>query len=163
MEDEVVRRRRWFSREEFLDLLGTTDLLPGPNSTEMAIHIGYRKAGAAGLLVAGFCFILPAALIVTALAWAYVQYGSMPQTAALLYGVKPVIIAIVLHALWVFSRTCLKSIPLVLTGAAGVVLSLIGVHELVILFGAGLLFGLARHLRDQSHRGRPGFLASEHR
>lgn len=109
MEDEVVRRRRWLTREEFLDLLGTTNLIPGPNSTEMAIHIGHRQAGWAGLLMAGGCFILPAAFIVTAAAWAYVRYGTLPQAGAVLYGVKPVIIAVVLQALWGLGRTALKT------------------------------------------------------
>jgi chromate transporter len=109
MENEVVRRRRWLPREEFLDLLGTTNLIPGPNSTELAIHIGHRKAGWTGLLVAGSCFILPAAFIVTALAWVYVRYGSLPQTSAILYGVKPAIIAIILQALWGLGTTVLKT------------------------------------------------------
>src|SRR5438094_898008 len=94
MEDEVVRRRAWLSREEFLDLLGATNLIPGPSSTEMAIHIGDRKAGWAGLLVAGSCFILPAALLVTVIASVYVRYGALPEAAGVLYGVKPVIIAV---------------------------------------------------------------------
>jgi len=87
LEDEVVRRRGWLTRDEFLDLLGATNLIPGPTSTEMAIHIGHRRAGWAGLIVAGVCFILPAALIVTALAWAYVRFGKLPQAGGLLYGV----------------------------------------------------------------------------
>src|SRR4029079_8251252 len=91
MEDEVVRRRRWLTREEFLDLLGATNLIPGPNSTEMAIHIGHRRAGWPGLIVAGVCFILPAMLIVIGCGWAYVRYGKLPQAEAILYGVKPVI------------------------------------------------------------------------
>jgi len=98
MEEEVVRRRRWLTTDEFLDLLGATNLIPGPNSTEMAIHIGRRMAGRAGLVVAGSCFILPAALIVTIAGWAYVRYGSLPEANAILYGVKPVIIAVVLQA-----------------------------------------------------------------
>ena len=105
MEDEVVRRRHWLTREKFLDLLGATNLIPGPNSTEMAIHIGYQRAGWAGLIIAGCCFILPAALIVTVFAWAYVRYGSFPETTRVLYGVKPVIIAVVLQALWSLGRT----------------------------------------------------------
>src|SRR5919205_3419266 len=104
MEDEVVRRRHWLSREKFLDLLSASNLIPGPNSTELAIHIGHQQAGWPGLLVAGGCFILPAALIVTAFAWAYVRYGSLPQTGYVLYGVKPVIIAVVLQALWSLGR-----------------------------------------------------------
>jgi chromate transporter len=97
MDDEVVRRRRWLSREEFLDLLGATNLIPGPNSTEMAIHVGHRRAGWPCLLVAGLAFILPATLIVWALAAAYVTWGKLPEVAGLLYGIKPVIIAIVLQ------------------------------------------------------------------
>jgi len=99
MEDEVVRRRRWLSHEEFMDLIGATNLIPGPNSTEMAIHIGLRRAGWAGFLVAGGCFILPATVIVTFCAWLYVRYGSLPEAGAILYGVKPVMIAVVLQAL----------------------------------------------------------------
>lgn len=100
MEDEVVARRRWLTREEFLDLLGATNLIPGPNSTEMAIHIGHRRAGWPGLVVAGTCFIIPATLIVSALAWTYVRLGTLPRAVALFNGVKPVIVAIVLQALW---------------------------------------------------------------
>ena len=99
MEDEVVRRRGWLTREEFLDLLGATNLIPGPNSTELAIHIGHRRAGWPGLVVAGTAFIVPAMAIVTGLAWAYVHYRALPEAEALLYGVKPVVIAIVLQAL----------------------------------------------------------------
>jgi chromate transporter len=146
MEDEVVRRRRWLPRDEFLDLLGATNLIPGPNSTELAIHIGRRKAGWTGLLVAGSCFILPAAFIVTAFAWAYVRYGSLPQTNAVLYGVKPVIIAIVLQALWGLGTAALKTRSLALVGAAGTVLGFLGVHELAIIFGGGIVVGFARLL-----------------
>src|SRR5262245_27696205 len=92
MEAEVVRRRRWLSREDFLDLLGATNLIPGPNSTVMAIHVGYRRAGIPGLLVAGICFILPAAVIVTVIAALYVRYGSVPQLGTVLRTVKPVIL-----------------------------------------------------------------------
>ena len=99
MEDEVVRRRGWLSHEKFIDLVGATNLIPGPNSTEMAIHIGHSRAGFPGLLVAGACFILPATLIVTACAWAYVRFGALPQVDGILHGVKPVIIAIVLAVL----------------------------------------------------------------
>jgi chromate transporter len=146
MEDEVVRRRRWLSREEFLDLLGATNLIPGPNSTEMAIHVGRRKAGWLGLLLAGGCFILPASLIVTFFAWIYVRYGSLPQATAILYGVKPVMIAIVLQALWRLCGVALKNRPLILTAAAGTFLNFLGVHELWILFGGGLLYALRKLL-----------------
>jgi chromate transporter len=139
MEDEVVRRRRWLTREKFLDLLGATNLIPGPNSTELAIHIGHRQAGWPGLIVAGVAFILPAALIVTAFAWAYVQFGKLPETAAILYGVKPIIIAVVLQALLGLGRTAVKTRWLAAIGLAALVLSFLRVNELVVLFGAGLL------------------------
>jgi chromate transporter len=137
MEDEVVRRRGWLSRDEFLDLIGATNLIPGPNSTEMAIHVGHRRAGWAGLVVAGVCFILPAAAIVWALAWAYVRYGQLPQAAGLLYGVKPVIIAVVLQALSILGRSALKTRGLTAAALACAALSAGGVNELVLLFGAG--------------------------
>ncbi len=139
MEAEVVRRRQWLSREEFLDLLGATNLIPGPNSTEMAIHIGHRRAGFPGLFVAGACFILPAMLIVLACAWAYVRYGTLPQAEALLYGVKPVIVAIVLQALWSLGRSAVKSIPLGALAVAAASLAWLGVNELALLGGAGAL------------------------
>ncbi len=137
MEDEVVRRRGWLSRDEFLDLLGATNLIPGPNSTEMAIHIGHRRAGWPGLLVAGSCFILPAALIVAAIAWAYVRFGKLPQAEALLYGVKPVIIAVVMQALWGLSRSALKTRLLWVVATAAVVANVLGLNELLVLLAAG--------------------------
>src|SRR5512144_2964291 len=107
MEDEVVRRRGWMTREEFVDLLGATNLIPGPNSTEMAIHVGHRRAGFPGLAVAGAAFILPAAPIVGALSWAYVRFGQLPAADGLLRGVKPVVVVVVLQALVRFGRTAL--------------------------------------------------------
>jgi chromate transporter len=139
MEDEVVRRRRWLTPDEFLDLLGATNLIPGPNSTEMAIHIGHRRAGWKGLLVAGTSFILPAALIVMGFAWAYVRYGSIPEVKGVLYGVKPVIIAIVLQALWSLGRAAIKTKLLAVIGIAGVTLTFLGLHELLVLLGGGLI------------------------
>src|SRR5262245_59509935 len=139
MQDEVVRRRGWLSQEEFLDLLGATNLIPGPNSTEMAIHIGHRRAGWPGLIVAGVCFILPAAIIVSVIAAFYVRYGTRPQAEALLYGIKPVIIAVILQALWALARTAAKNLALALLAVAAFVLNLIGVHELAVLAGAGLI------------------------
>jgi chromate transporter len=152
MEDEVVRRRTWLRREEFLDLLGASQLIPGPNSTELAIHVGHRRAGWAGLALAGACFILPAMLIVWALAWAYVRYGRLPEAAGLLYGVKPVIIAVILQALWSLGRSALT--PHGALGAAlfAIVLKLSGVHELVVLFGTGLVIaGLRAPRRARGH------------
>ena len=110
MRDEVVRRRRWLSDQEFLDMLGATNLIPGPNSTEMAIHLGYARAGARGLLAAGIAFIVPAMLIVLVFAWMYVRFGARPTAQWLLYGVKPVIIAIILQALWGLGRTAVRTL-----------------------------------------------------
>jgi chromate transporter len=152
MEEEVVRRRGWLSREQFLDLLGATNLIPGPNSTEMAIHIGYMQQGWAGLLTAGSCFILPAALLVGAIAWAYVQFGTLPEVAGLLYGVKPVIIAVVLQALSGLTRSALKTRSLVVTGLVAVALNILGVHELVVLFGTGVAVLIARWGIHQKRR-----------
>src|SRR5262249_19944724 len=108
MRDDVVRRRRWVSDERFVDLLGAVNLIPGPNSTEMAIHLGYARAGWPGLVLGGVCFIVPAMLIVTVCAWLYVRYGARPEADALLYGVKPVIIAVVAQAIWGLLRTAIK-------------------------------------------------------
>ena len=154
MEDEVVRRRHWLTRDEFLDLLGAANVIPGPNSTELAIHIGHREAGWPGLLVAGASFIFPAMLIVGVFAWAYVRYGSLPQVAGVLYGVKPVIIAIVLQALWSLGRTAIKTRFLVLVAAAAVVLTFLRVHELLVLFGAGVIVGVTRMIARQVRSGR---------
>jgi len=149
MDDEVVRKRGWVTREQFLDLLGATNLIPGPNSTEMAIHLGLLRAGWRGLLVAGAGFILPAMTITGALAWAYVRYGALPEVLWLLYGVKPVIIAIVFQALWGFARKAVKG-PL--TGAVGVAalaLSFLGWDEVLLLVLGGIVVMLAtrRHGR----------------
>ena len=151
MEDEIVRRRGWLTPEEFLDLLGATNLIPGPNSTELAIHIGHRRAGWPGLVVAGLCFILPAAIIVTAIAWAYVRLGKLPSVASLLYGVKPVIIAVVVQALWGLGRKAIKNTWLAVVGLAGVAANFAGVNELVVLFAAGLVMGA----RPALARGSP--------
>ncbi len=152
MEEEVVRRRQWLTREEFLDLLGATNLIPGPNSTEMAIHIGHRRAGWPGLIVAGACFIVPAVVIVLALAWGYVRFGSLPETGALLYGVKPVIIAIVLQALWGLTRSAVKNRFLAIVGLAAVVACYLGVNEIALLVIAGALLAAPQWLR---HPRRP--------
>ncbi|MGC3956476.1 MAG: chromate efflux transporter [Verrucomicrobiota bacterium] len=137
MEEEVVRRRKWLTPEEFLDLLGATNLIPGPNSTELAIHIGHRRAGWPGLIIAGVCFILPAMLIVTGIAWAYVRYGQLPEANALLYGVKPVIIAIVAQALWNLGKAAVKTKLLAATVTIAAAASFFEVNELLVLFGCG--------------------------
>ena len=144
MEDEVVVRRKWLTREAFIDLLGATNLIPGPNSTELAIHIGHARAGWAGLVVAGVSFILPAALIVTVIAWAYVRFGALPAAAGILYGVKPVVIAVVLQALWRLGRSAIKNTWLAIVGGAAVIAILIGVNELIVLAAGGVVAAIPR-------------------
>ena len=160
MEDEVVRRRGWLSHEKFIDLVGATNLIPGPNSTEMAIHIGHARAGFPGLLVAGACFILPATLIVTACAGAYVRFGTLPQAEGILYGVKPVIIAIVLQALWGLGHTAVKTPLLAGVGLAAAVFSFLGVNELLLLFAAGLLIAAIRRVAAKPTGGASTGLAA---
>ena len=152
MEDEVVRRRGWLSREQFLDLLGATNLIPGPNSTELAIHIGHARAKWAGLVVAGACFILPAVLIVTAIAYVYVRFGALPEVAGVLYGVKPVIVAVVVQALWNLGRTAIKSWLLGAIAVAAFAASLLGVDELILLIASGVLVACARGVIDRRRR-----------
>ena len=150
MEDEVVRRRRWMTHERFLDMLGVCNLIPGPNSTEMAIHIGQLRAGFAGLIVAGTCFIFPAAAIVLIIAWAYVRFGTMPQAVGLLYGVKPVIIAVVLQALWGLGRTAIKSRLLAAIAIIGLAASMLDVNDMIVLLGGGIVMLAIRAFEDPS-------------
>jgi chromate transporter len=147
MHDEVVTRRRWMTNQQFLDLIGATNLIPGPNSTEMAIHVGFARARWRGLVVAGVCFILPAAAIVLVLAMVYVRYGSTPQGQALLYGIGPVVIAVVFQALIRLGRTAVKDVGLALVALAALALYLLGIGELVVLFGGALLIVLIRNAR----------------
>ncbi len=147
MHDEVVKRRKWLTDEEFLDLLGATNLIPGPNSTEMAIHIGYLRAGWPGLLVGGFCFVVPATLIVLLLSWLYVQYGATPQLGWLMYGIKPVVIAIIAQALWTLGIKAFKNKLAVLIGVAVFILYFFRLNEIVLLFAGGLVFMLVANYR----------------
>jgi chromate transporter len=151
MEDEVVRRRRWLTREEFLDYVGATNLIPGPNSTELAIHVGHARGGWPGLIVAGTCFIVPAMLIVGAAAWAYVEYGELPAVTGVLYGIKPVVIAIVVQALWGLGRTAVKSSWLAVVGVVATGAILGGAHELLVLVAAGVAAGLGRLTWERTH------------
>lgn len=153
MRDEFVRRRRWVSDERFVDLMGATNLIPGPNSTELAIHLGFDRARWRGLIAAGVCFILPAALIVTGLAWAYVTYGDTPAIEGLLYGIVPAVIAIIAHALFALLRTVIKNLWLGLLAAVSLAAYLLGVNELLIL-AAGAVLAAAAHLIRQPPRPR---------
>jgi chromate transporter len=152
MRDEVVHRRQWISDAEFLDLLGATNLIPGPNSTEMAIHVGHRRAGWAGLIVAGVCFIFPAALITLALAWAYVRFGARPEAAWLLYGVKPVVIAIVAHAVLGLAPVAARTRPLQALAVAVGIAAALGANEFVLLLVAGLAAAAAATARRGAGR-----------
>jgi chromate transporter len=142
--DEIVQRRRWLTEEEFLDLLGATNLIPGPNSTEMALHLGKRRAGWPGFFVAGFCFIVPAMIIVMAFAWAYVRYGSTPTATSLLAAIQPVVVVIILQALVFLGRKAVKDPVTVVIAVAAFALSLLRVNEVLLLFAGGLL-GLAAY------------------
>jgi chromate transporter len=156
MEDEVVRRRRWLDRERFLDLLGAANLVPGPNSTELAIHLGHQRAGWRGLVVAGACFILPAFAIVLGCAWAYLRFGTLPAVQGLLYGVKPVMIAVVLQALWGLGRVAARRPAVAAAGALSLVAAALGLHELLVLLASGSALGALALAR----RGRGGRTAA---
>ncbi len=139
MEDEVVTRRGWLSRERFLDLIGATNLIPGPNSTEMALHVGFDRFGWRGMLAAGAGFILPAALTTGALGWVYVRYGSLPEAAPYLRGIEAAVLAIILTAVWRLGRKAVKSWRLLLIGAAAASSVLYGWNPIAVLFGAGIV------------------------
>lgn len=140
MENEVVQRRQWLTRQHFLDLIGATNLIPGPNSTEMAIHVGYIYAGWLGLIVSGVCFILPAVLITAGLAWFYVTYGTLPQVAPLLYGIKPAVLGIILDALWRLGKKAIKTRKLFIVALSVVLLLwLLRLNEVIVLLIGGIL------------------------
>ncbi len=146
MRDEVVRRRRWVDDQTFLDLLGATNLIPGPNSTEMTIHLGYVRAGWPGLIAGGACFILPAMLMVIGLGWAYQRYGTTPQVGWLLYGIKPVVIGLILNALSALGRTAVKGWLAAVVGAVVLGLYFMGYNEIALLFAAGAVVMLTSNL-----------------
>ncbi len=141
LRDEVVHRRQWISDERFIDLMGIASIIPGPTSTELAIYVGYLRAGWPGLVLAGVCFIVPAMMMVLVLAWAYVAYGTLPQIGWLFYGIQPVVVAIIAVALWNLGRTLFKGIWPMLFALVLLILYLSGINVLIILFGGGLLFG----------------------
>jgi chromate transporter len=138
---ELVQRRGWLSDQEFVDLVGAANMIPGPNSTEVAIHVGYARAGWRGLLTAGVCFITPSTLMVGVLGWIYVRYGSLPDVRGVLYGVTPVVVAIIAQALWTFGHTTVTSAWLACVGLAALTAAAAGIHELVVLAG-GAIAGL---------------------
>ncbi|BAY96898.1 chromate transport protein [Tolypothrix tenuis PCC 7101] len=145
MDNEIVNRRQWMSREKLLDLLGITNLIPGPNSTELAIHIGYEQGGWRGLLVAGSCFILPAMVIVWVLAAIYARYQTVPQVEWLLYGIKPVIIAIVLLAVWNLGKKAAKDVPTSIAGVIAIAAYFAGLNEILVLILLGIAVMLVKN------------------
>ena len=153
MEDEVVTRRGWLTRERFLDLIGATNLIPGPNSTEMAIHIGFVRAGIVGLVVAGISFILPAALITLGCAWVYDRFQTVPQAEALLYGIKPAVIAVILSAVWRLGKTAAKGPFLIVIGFLVMLSVLFGINEIIALLGGGVV-GILWQLGSRLGKGK---------
>ncbi|WP_353931855.1 chromate efflux transporter [Okeanomitos corallinicola TIOX110] len=152
IEDEVVTRRQWLTKEHFLDLLGATNLIPGPNSTEMAIHIGYIYAGWLGLIIAGICFILPAVLITAFLAWLYINYGTLPQFLPLLYGIKPAVLAIILNALWRLSKKAVKTKQLLIIAVVVCLITWFGkINEVIALLLGGILGMIWLHNSNQTN------------
>lgn len=139
MQKEVVERRKWMTHQHFLDLIGATNLIPGPNSTEMAIHIGHERGGWKGLLLAGCCFIVPAVLITGGIAWLYHDYGQLPQVRSFIYGIKPAIIAIILSAVFPLAKKALKTVTLSVLCVLALIAALAGLNEIAVLFGGGLI------------------------
>ncbi len=139
METEVVRKRQWLTKQQFLDLLGAANLIPGPTSTEMAINVGFVRAGWAGLCVAGASFILPAAVITGAFAWAYVRFGTLTQAVSVLGGIKAAVIVVIAIAIWRLGKTAVKGVGLAVLGGLALAAFFLGVSPIVILFGGGLV------------------------
>jgi chromate transporter len=161
MEDEVVTKRKWITRQHFLDLVGATNLIPGPNSTEMTMHCGHERAGGPGLFVAGVCFIFPAAVFTGFLAWLYVEYGKVPAIGPLLYGIKPAVIAIIISAIYKLGKKALKNWQLGIIGASVIGASFLGVNEISAILAAGVV-GLAwlGFIRNRNNKTLKSFLPS---
>lgn len=158
MQDEVVVKKKWLNEQHFLDLIGATNLIPGPNSTEMAIHIGHEKAGWKGLIVAGICFIFPAVIITGFFAFLYKEYGQIPEIKPFLYGIKPAIIAIILSAIFPLAKKSLKTIQLGIIGAVVLLLSLLNYNEIILMFGAGIIALLIYYLKQNTNKNINAFI-----
>ncbi|NUQ23471.1 MAG: chromate efflux transporter [Saprospiraceae bacterium] len=148
MQEEVVNKRKWLTEQHFLDLIGATNLIPGPNSTEMAIHIGHEKAGWKGLILAGLCFILPAVIITGIFAWLYKHYGQLPEIQPFVYGIKPAIIAVILGAIFPLAKKSFKSIELAIVGFIVLIFSLLSFNEIYLMFGAGFFALILATIRN---------------
>ncbi|WP_417363810.1 chromate efflux transporter [Galbibacter sp.] len=156
MEDEVVKKREWMTQQHFLDLVGATNLIPGPNSTEMTMHCGHERAGWKGLIVAGICFVFPAVAITMVFAWLYQQYGQLPNVEPFIYGIKPAVIAIILGAVYRLGRKALKNAQLGILGVLTLSACLLGVHEILALFSCGLI-GIVWYLIQNSKNNLNSF------
>lgn len=150
MEDEIIEKRKWMTRDYFLDLIGTTNLIPGPNSTEMTMHCGYERAGKAGLFVAGIAFIIPATVITALLAYLYVKYGELPEVEPFIYGIKPAVLAIIASAILKLGKKAIKNTELIIIGVLVLVASLLGVNEVIALLSGGVLGMLYFYLKSKS-------------
>ncbi|MBM4146328.1 MAG: chromate transporter, partial [Nitrospira sp.] len=157
MEEEVVNRRRWLTREHFLDLIGATNLIPGPNSTEMVMHIGYVRAGLSGLIVSGLSFILPAVIITGIFAWAYMKFGALPQVSHFLFGIKPVVISIILVAVVRLGKTAAKTASLTILGSGVAVASLLGINEVFALLLGGVTGIILYTFRNKTYKNITGW------
>ncbi len=149
MEDEVVTKRQWMSRQHFLDLMGATNLIPGPNSTEMTMHCGHERAGVKGLFVAGFCFIFPAVVITLILAWLYVRYGNLPEVQPFVQGIQPAVLAIIASAVFKLGKKAIKSWELAIPGLLVLGFSLYGINEVVALLFGGIIGALYFFLKGK--------------
>lgn len=158
MQDEVVRKRKWLTEQHFLDLIGAVNLIPGPNSTEMAVHIGHEKGGWKGLMIAGLCFILPAVFITGIFAYFYKQHGQIPEAQPFIYGIKPAVIAVIVGAVFPLAKKALKSAELALIGLLVLAGSLSGFNEIYLMFGAGFFALLLTYMRDRKQSNIKGFV-----
>ena len=156
MQEEVVKKRKWMREEHFLDLVGATNLIPGPNSTEMTMHIGHERAGLKGLVMAGSCFIIPAVIITALFAWLYQKYGQLPQVQPFIYGIKPAIIAVVVSLMISLGRKALKNVELGVIGVFAAIAVLTGFNEIYVLFGGGLL-GVLVYVLKNANKTANGF------
>ena len=155
MEQEFVARRKWIERQHFLDLIGATNLIPGPNSTEMTMHLGYERAGWKGLFVAGISFVFPAALLTGILAYFYVEYGHIPQVAPFIYGIKPAVLAIIASAIYKLGKKALKTWELGLLGTITLIISLLGINEVLALLATGILGMLYFFFKSKLYSNQP--------
>lgn len=152
MESEIIRKRQWMTQEHFLDLIGATNLIPGPNSTEMTMHCGHERAGKPGLFVAGICFIFPAVFITGILAYLYVSYGELPEVAPFLFGIKPAVLAIIASAILKLSKKAIKNTTLIILGILVLIAALLGVNEVFALLSAGVIGGLFLYLQSKTSK-----------